>query len=58
MMRSIDDHGVSMTRAIFTQGRASYEYIAALEMSLLVVAAIATGTHLRQTPRAGQRRAQ
>jgi len=36
VMRSIDDHGLRMTRAIFTQGKAPYEYIGALDMSLFL----------------------
>lgn len=36
VMRSIDAHKLNMTRAIFTQGVAPYEYIGALEMSLFL----------------------
>jgi 5'-nucleotidase len=50
VMRSIFDYQLDMTRAIFTQGLAPYEYIGALEMSLFlsgsrpdVDAAIAAG---------------
>lgn len=50
VMRSISDHKLDMTRAIFTQGVAPYDYIGALEMSLFlsgnrpdVDAAIAAG---------------
>lgn len=50
VMRSIDDYDLNMTRAIFTQGRAPYDYIGALDMSLFlsgnrpdVDAAIAAG---------------
>lgn len=38
VMRSIHDHKLGMTRAIFTQGVAPYEYIGALEMSLFLSA--------------------
>lgn len=50
VMRSISHHRLAITRAIFTQGRAPYEYIGALEMSLFlsgsrtdIVAAIKAG---------------
>lgn len=50
VMRSIAEHKLDMTRAIFTQGVAPFEYIEALEMSLFlsgnrpdVVAAIKAG---------------
>lgn len=36
VMRSIDAHKLDMTRAIFTQGVAPFEYIEALEMSLFL----------------------
>lgn len=36
VMRSIFDYKLDMTRAIFTQGVAPYEYIGALEMSLFL----------------------
>ena len=38
VMRSISDHGLDLTRAIFTQGVAPFEYIGALEMSLFLSA--------------------
>lgn len=50
VMRSVSDYKLDMTRAIFTQGVAPYDYIGALEMSLFlsgnrldVDAAIAAG---------------
>ncbi|WP_062318267.1 5'-nucleotidase [Demequina maris] len=36
VMRSIEAHGLTMTRAVFTQGQAPYAYIGALEMSLFL----------------------
>lgn len=36
VMRSIESHGLSISRAIFTQGEAPYEYIGALSMSLFL----------------------
>ncbi len=36
VMRSIAEHKLDLTRAIFTQGVAPYEYIGALEMSLFL----------------------
>lgn len=36
VMRSIDRHGLGITRAIFTQGRAPYAYMGALNMSLFL----------------------
>lgn len=36
VMRSVSDYQLNMTRAIFTQGVAPYEYIGALEMSLFL----------------------
>lgn len=36
VMKSIEHYGVSMTRAIFMQGRAPYEYIPALNISLFL----------------------
>lgn len=36
VMRSIADHGLQISRAVFTQGRAPYEYIGALKMSLFL----------------------
>lgn len=38
VMRSIHDHKLDMTRAIFTQGVAPFDYIGALEMSLFLSA--------------------
>ncbi|GAB3127426.1 5'-nucleotidase [Glaciibacter psychrotolerans] len=38
VMRSIEAHGLAITRAIFTQGRSPYEYIEALSMSLFLSA--------------------
>lgn len=38
VMKSIEAHGLSITRAIFMQGRAPYEYIPALEISLFLSA--------------------
>lgn len=34
VMRSVEKHGLPISRAVFTQGKAPYEYIGALEMSL------------------------
>lgn len=34
LMRSVKHHGLDSTRAIFTQGKAPYEYVGALDMSL------------------------
>jgi 5'-nucleotidase len=36
VMRSIETHGLPITRAIFTQGESPYEYIGALSMSLFL----------------------
>jgi 5'-nucleotidase len=36
LMRSMEHHGLTVTRAVFTQGRSPLEYIAALEMSLFL----------------------
>ncbi|WP_138945659.1 5'-nucleotidase [Plantibacter sp. M259] len=36
VMRSIESHGLLISRAIFTQGEAPYEYIGALSMSLFL----------------------
>ncbi|MGP4995262.1 5'-nucleotidase [Glutamicibacter ardleyensis] len=36
VMRSIADHKLHISRAVFTQGRAPYEYIGALKMSLFL----------------------
>lgn len=36
VMRSIEAHGLTMTRAVFTQGVAPYQYIGALQMSLFL----------------------
>lgn len=38
VMRSVNHYGLGMTRAIFTQGKAPYEYIGALDMSLFLSA--------------------
>lgn len=38
VMRSIDRHSLSITRAIFTQGRSPYRYMSALNMSLFLSA--------------------
>ncbi|TFB75964.1 5'-nucleotidase [Cryobacterium glaciale] len=38
VMRSIESHGLSITRAVFTQGKSPYEYIGAFEMSLFLSA--------------------
>ncbi|WP_439383840.1 5'-nucleotidase [Amycolatopsis lexingtonensis] len=38
VMRSIDHHHLSITRAIFTQGRSPYRYMPALNMSLFLSA--------------------
>lgn len=38
VMRSIEAHGLPITRAAFTQGKSPYGYIAALEMSLFLSA--------------------
>jgi len=38
VMRSVEKHGLQISRAAFTQGRAPYEYIGALEMSLFLTA--------------------
>lgn len=38
VMRSLEHHGLPITRAVFTQGRAPYEYIEALGMSLFLSA--------------------
>lgn len=38
VMRSIAEHGLQISRAIFTQGQAPYEYIGALDMSLFLSA--------------------
>jgi 5'-nucleotidase len=38
VMRSIESHGLAITRAVFTQGRSPYEYIDALCMSLFLSA--------------------
>ncbi len=50
VMRSVESHKLPISRAVFTQGRAPYEYIGALEMSLFlsgnrddVVAAVRLG---------------
>lgn len=36
VMRSIEAHGLAISRAVFTQGEAPYEYIGALSMSLFL----------------------
>jgi 5'-nucleotidase len=36
VLKSIEHHGIGMTRAIFTQGRAPYEFIPALNISLFL----------------------
>ena len=36
VMRSVAEHGLSISRAVFTQGKAPYDYIGALEMSLFL----------------------
>ncbi len=36
VMRSVAHHGLAISRAVFTQGKAPYEYIGALEMSLFL----------------------
>lgn len=38
VMRSLEHHGLPITRAVFTQGQAPYEYIEALGMSLFLSA--------------------
>lgn len=38
VMRSVEKHGLPISRAVFTQGRAPYGYISALEMSLFLTA--------------------
>lgn len=38
VMRSVERYGLPMSRAVFTQGRAPYQYIGALEMSLFLSA--------------------
>lgn len=38
VMRSVKHYGLDVTRAIFTQGKAPYEYIGALDMSLFLSA--------------------
>ena len=36
VMRSVEKHGLPISRAVFTQGNAPYQYIGALEMSLFL----------------------
>lgn len=36
VMRSVQAHGLAISRAVFTQGKAPYEYIGALHMSLFL----------------------
>ena len=36
VMRSVEKHALSISRAVFTQGKAPYEYIGALKMSLFL----------------------
>lgn len=36
VMRSVAEYGLSISRAVFTQGKAPYEYIGALQMSLFL----------------------
>lgn len=38
VMRSVESHGLDISRAVFTQGQAPYEYIGAFEMSLFLSA--------------------
>lgn len=38
VMRSVERYGLPMSRAVFTQGKAPYQYIGALEMSLFLSA--------------------
>lgn len=38
VMRSVERYGLPISRAVFTQGRAPYQYIGALEMSLFLSA--------------------
>lgn len=38
VMKSIEHHGLGMTRAIFMQGRSPYEYVAALNIALFLSA--------------------
>jgi len=36
VMRSVEAHGLAISRAVFTQGQAPYKYLGALEMSLFL----------------------